>query len=67
MVNTDNAVTAGGAVLLVGDRVIRSAGDKNYVGKRGQVVEVDQVNDRLRVLWDGDKRTWVGRRFLAAE
>lgn len=52
---------APGTTPAVGSRVQR-VGSGTSDGKTGSVVEVQ--DSRARVMWDGDKRTWVAFRFL---
>lgn len=43
----------------IGQEVVRSKGDY-VVGRKGPVVEIDEVNGRARVAWnEGGGRTWV--------
>ena len=44
--------------FLIGDQVIRSKGDY-VVGRVGKVIEIDSLNRRARVEWEGSPRTWV--------
>ena len=44
--------------FLIGDQVIRSKGDY-VVGRVGKIIEIDSLNRRARVEWEGSPRTWV--------
>ena len=44
--------------MNINDRVIRLDGGYTK-GKLGTVVDNDIKEGRARVMWDGDKRTWV--------
>ena len=44
--------------FLIGDQVIRSKGDY-VVGRVGKIIEIDSLNRRARVEWEGNPRTWV--------
>lgn len=44
--------------FIIGDQVIRSKGDY-VVGRVGKIIEIDSLNGRARVEWEGNPRTWV--------
>ena len=44
--------------FIIGDQVIRSKGGY-VVGRVGKVIEIDSLNRRARVEWEGSPRTWV--------
>ena len=44
--------------MNINDRVIRLDGGHTK-GKTGVVVDNDLKAGRARIMWDGDKRTWV--------
>jgi hypothetical protein len=43
----------------IGRRVERIKGENYQLGKQGEIVEIDQAAGRIRIMWDGDKRTWI--------
>ena len=44
--------------FIIGDEVVRSKGDY-VVGRVGKIIEIDSLNGRARVEWEGSPRTWV--------
>lgn len=44
--------------VQIGQQVVRSKGDY-VVGRIGEVIEKDEVNQRVRVAWAGETKTWV--------
>lgn len=43
---------------FVNQRVIRNDGGYTK-GRTGTVIELDEANQRARVKWDNDPKTWV--------
>jgi hypothetical protein len=47
----------------IGNRVERLGSASDYTtGRKGEIVEIK--DDRCRVKWDGNPRTWVNKKFL---
>lgn len=42
----------------IGNEVVRSKGDY-VVGRIGVIIELDEINERARVDWKGNPKTWV--------
>lgn len=42
----------------IGQQVVRSKGGY-VVGRTGEIIERDEDNNRVRVAWSGNAKTWV--------
>jgi hypothetical protein len=42
----------------IGQQVVRSKGDY-VVGRIGEIIDKDEIKNRVRVAWVGENRTWV--------
>lgn len=56
-------MTTANNTLQIGARVERLGSASDYTtGRKGEIIEIK--DDRCRVKWDGNPRTWVNKKFL---